>query len=61
MFGRPSNVIRKTRNMTNLAKLAGVALVLLLFSIPAFAQILYGSLTGTISARQALIGNDPQR
>ena len=55
MFGRPSNVIRKTRNMTNLAKLAGVALVLLLFSIPAFAQILYGSLTGTITDKTGAV------
>jgi len=48
MFGRPRNMFRHIHGLGRTSKLAEVALVLLMLSLSASAQILYGSLTGTV-------------
>ena len=55
MFGRPTKKSRKVRNMIRSAKLAGVTLVLLLLSVSAHAQILYGSITGTVTDKTGAV------
>jgi hypothetical protein len=48
MFGRPQNMFLESNRLGRIAKLAGAFLVLLMLSLSASAQILYGSLTGTV-------------
>ena len=58
MFGRPTNPLQMIWRTARRAKLAGLVLTLLVFSLSASAQILYGSLTGTVADKAgALIPN----
>jgi hypothetical protein len=58
MFGRPTNLFQMIWRTAGRAKYAGVVLVLLVLSLSASAQILYGSLTGTVADKAgALIPN----
>ena len=49
MFGRPRNFFGSIRILTRAARLVALVGVVLLFSLSASAQILYGSLTGTVT------------
>jgi len=58
MFGRPTNQFFRTRKACLGAKFAGMCFVLLVLSLSASAQILYGSLSGTVADQAgALIPN----
>ena len=60
MFGRPKNLFCNIKILTRAARLAVLVGVALLFSISASAQILYGSLTGTVTDKTgAVIPNIP--
>ncbi len=58
MFGRPTIKFRNARNTCRSVQLIGMTLVFLLSTLTASAQILYGSLTGTVADKTgAMIPN----
>ncbi len=60
MFGRPRNSFCSIKILTRAARLAALVGVVLLFSLSASAQILYGSLIGTVTDKTgAVIPNVP--